>query len=96
MDIVLFGELDGSFEGYLPLVFNIRFVSNQIYAHIFWSVLLYLFEPFYEVGKSLITRAIVSQEYTVSSSVEDPGHRPEALLTCGVPYLQFDDGIVDL
>ena len=58
-------------------------------------MLLDFLQPVYSIDEGLVSSDIVSQEDTVSSSVEDPGDTLEGLLACSVPYLKLDNLIRD-
>ena len=56
-------------------------------------MLLDFLKPVNSVDEGLISGDIVSQEDTMSSSVEDPGDTLEGLLTSSVPYLKLNNFI---
>ena len=84
---VLLCELDCSVLLDFSFFVHFCFVSNEVYFDILRGVLLDLLEPVGQIGKCLVASHVVSQEYTVSSSVEYPCHWSKWLLTCSIPNL---------
>ena len=58
-------------------------------------MLLYFLKPVNSVDKGLVSSDIISQENTVSSSVENTSYTLERLLASGVPDLKLNNFILD-
>ena len=95
IDAVLLAKLNCPLSSHFTLVFQVCSVANQIDHDVLTCMLLYLLQPVYYVRECLFTGNIVSEEYAMSSSVEYTSNRPERLLTCSVPDLQFDNLLID-
>ena len=80
MDAILAGVLDSSVKLHLSLALVVALVADEVDANILRCVLLDLLQPVLQVLKSLVTRYVVSQKDTVSSTIENPCHRLEGLL----------------
>ena len=88
-------ELTSTVEGNFTFLFKLSFISNEVDECVGRGVLLDFLEPVDSVHKSLISGNIVSQEYAVSSSVEDSSDTLERLLACSVPDLKLNNFVLD-
>ena len=82
MDLVLASELDSAIKLYFTSFLQFSFVTYEVDANILCCMIPDLFQPLFQILKCFISCYIISQEDTVSSSIEDPGHRLERFLTC--------------
>ena len=58
-------------------------------------MLLNLLKPVLHIVESFFSRNIITEEYTLSATVEDSRYRPERFLSRGVPNLKLDNFLVE-
>ena len=78
-----------------PLGFEVVFVAHEQNLHVLVAVDLDLFEPVLNVREGLSFSDVVYKEGPNCASVVGSGDGSEILLSCSVPYLEFDVLILD-
>ena len=88
-EIVLLSKLGSLLEANLPLVIQVRLVADEHHDGMGVGVATGIRQPRGDMGEGGAATNIVYQESTSSSAVVPTCNRPESLLTCRVPNLQF-------
>ncbi len=71
VNFLVVSKFHSSLESDLTLVLHLTLVTNQIHSHVLRCMLFDFFEPVEEVDEGFFTGHIISQEYAVSSTIEN-------------------------
>ncbi len=90
----MFGQLQALLVRHFAFVFEVHFIADEDFVHARVGEALDLMHPLAHVVKGLAVGHVVDDDDALCAAVVAGGERAEALLTCGVPNLKFDDLVV--
>ena len=83
-------KLFSFFFANLALIIKVAFISNKNFANIIVRKSVYFVHPLTNIFKGLSICYVIHNNDSVGSPIVTSSERPEPLLACSIPYLQFD------